>query len=24
LEHEVWHREFGHAPESQLSKAPSN
>ena len=24
LEHEVWHREFGHAQESQLSKPPSN
>jgi hypothetical protein len=24
LEHEVWHREFGHAQESQLSELPSN
>ena len=24
LEHEVWHCEFGHALESQLSKPPSN
>ena len=24
LEHEVWHCEFGHAQESQLSKPPSN